>query len=428
MSQPTATAVAPATPPAPEPAPARALMSRRGAGDTPSRMRLVSAALVVVGLLVGLVAAQSFWSAQGALARADANAAQLVRLQDIQTALVRADATATNAFLVGGLEPAEQRADYDDAVERASRQLTFAARAQAADGEALAELSTLVSDYTGGVVQARTINRQGLPLGAQYLREASASLRADALPVLESLTQANEARVATEFTTARQARALAIGAGVVGLLLVAGALWWLARRTHRYLNVPVLGAGLVVLGLLVVSAIVLGSVGAAVASVRDGSYATARAVAGARIAAFDAKSNESLTLISRGSGAAFEEAWVASAAITSDTFAETAVDLAPSWDAYTTLHADIRALDDGGDWDAAVAAATSRADGSANAAFDAFDAASAERLTAAGDETSSALRSAESGLTLGAWLSVLAGILAAALAWWGISQRVEEYR
>ena len=80
---------------------------RRGAGDTPSRMRIVGAALVVVGLLVGLGAAQSFWTADGALSRADANAAQLVRLQDIQTSLVRADADATNAFLVGGLELVE---------------------------------------------------------------------------------------------------------------------------------------------------------------------------------------------------------------------------------------------------------------------------------------------------------------------------------
>ena len=84
---------------------------RTGAGDTPSRLRLVGAALVVLGLLVGLGAAQSFWTADGALSRADANASQLIRLQDIQTSLVRADADATNAFLVGGLEPVEQRRD-----------------------------------------------------------------------------------------------------------------------------------------------------------------------------------------------------------------------------------------------------------------------------------------------------------------------------
>ena len=40
-----------------------------------------------------------------------------MRVQDIQTSLLRADALATNAFLVGGLEPAEQRAEYDEAID-----------------------------------------------------------------------------------------------------------------------------------------------------------------------------------------------------------------------------------------------------------------------------------------------------------------------
>ena len=417
------TQTAPAAPPAPAPgqvrapgqargtspaAPgARAQRTRRGAQDTPGRLRLVSAALIVVGLCVGLGAAQSFWAADGALARADANAAQLVRLQDIQTKLVRADADATNAFLVGGLEQPAQRRDYDQAIERASAQVAFAARAQPADGEVLAALSTSILTYTGMVEQARAINRQGLPLGAQYLRDGSAGLRADALPLMEALNKANEHRVAVEFANARTARNLAIAAALVGL---------------------------VVLAILVVSAVALGSVASAVKDVRTGSYAAARALASARIAAFDAKANESLTLISRGSGAAFETAWkAASGTTTSDLDVAVSVGgadagLPTSWTTYTALHQKIRALDDGGAWDKAVAAAVSRAAGSANAAFDAFDNASEQRLTHAGDATSSGLRDAESELTFGAWLAVLAGILAASLAWWGLSQRIEEYR
>ena len=407
---------------------------RLGVRGTPGRLRIVSAVLVVVGLLFGLAAAQSFWAADGALARADRNAAQLVRLQEIQTSLVRADADATNAFLVGGLEPAAQRADYNAAVDRAARAVAFAARAQSADGDALAALSSAIQHYTGGVVQARADNRLGLPLGAEYLREASAELRADALPILGSLTQANQARVATEFTTARAAQPLALAAGLVTLVVIAGALVWLARRTHRFVNVPVAGSGVVVVVVLVAVAAVLGSVRTTVSDVRAGSYAAARALSGARVAAFDAKANESLTLISRGSGAAFEAAWAASSAATSHRLADAAsidavhADLATSWAAYTALHHKIRVLDDGGAWEQAVAAAVSRDAGSANAAFAAFDSRSGEQLTAAGNATSSALRDAESGLTAAGWLSVLAGVLAAVLAWWGLSQRIEEYR
>ncbi|NTW42491.1 MAG: hypothetical protein HGA44_21890, partial [Cellulomonadaceae bacterium] len=164
------------------------------ARSTPARMRIVAVALVLVGLLVGLAAAQSFSAADGALTRADENAAQLVRIQEIQTRLVRADADVTNAFLVGGLEPAEQHADYDAAIERATELIAYAARAQPADGTVLAALNTSIQQYTAEVERARAANRQALPLGAQYLRNASAGLRADALPELAALTQANEDR------------------------------------------------------------------------------------------------------------------------------------------------------------------------------------------------------------------------------------------
>lgn len=408
--------------------------ARLGVQGTPGRLRVISTVLVLVGLLVGLAGAQSFWAADGALERADRNAAQLVRLQDIQTSLVRADADATNAFLVGGLEPAEQRLDYDAAVEQAARQVAYAARAQSADGDALAALSAAIQRYTGGVVQARATNRQGLPLGAQYLREASAGLRADALPLLESLNDANQDRVAAEFAAARRAQAVVLVAGLVGLALIAGALVWIARRSHRVLNVPVLAAGVVVLVVLVAAVAALGSVGAAVTTVKDGSYAAARALSDARVSAFDAKANESLTLVSRGSGAAFEAAWVTSAEATATRLADAvgvdpgSADLETSWAAYTALHQEIRTLDDGGGWDQAVAAAVSREPGSANAAFAEFDTRSGEQLSAAGDATSSALSDAQSGLTVAGWLCLLAGLGAAALAWWGLSQRIEEYR
>ena len=83
---------------------------------------------VLAALLFGLAAAYSFRAADGALTRAGANTDQLVRVQAIQTKLIQADADATNAFLVGGLEPAEQRADYNAAVTSASKLIAEAAR------------------------------------------------------------------------------------------------------------------------------------------------------------------------------------------------------------------------------------------------------------------------------------------------------------
>ncbi len=78
--------------------------------DTPSRLRLLSLGVVVAGVVTGVVGALVFSALAYSLARAEADTAQLIRVQQIQTNLLIADATATNAFLVGGLEPPAQRA------------------------------------------------------------------------------------------------------------------------------------------------------------------------------------------------------------------------------------------------------------------------------------------------------------------------------
>ena len=93
---------------------------RAAMAGTPGRLRGLGIVSVVAALLFGLAAGQAFRSADGALERAAANSDQLVRIQAIQTNVVQADADATNAFLVGGLEPAAQRADYTAAIATAS--------------------------------------------------------------------------------------------------------------------------------------------------------------------------------------------------------------------------------------------------------------------------------------------------------------------
>ncbi len=102
-------------------------------------------------------------------------------------------------------------------------------------------------------------------------------------------------------------------AALVGLLVLVVAMVWLARRTHRYLNLPLVAAAAVLAVYLVVAVSAMSSLSSTVASAQRGPYAQARALSEARIAAFDAKANESLTLVARGSGASFEAAWQASA-------------------------------------------------------------------------------------------------------------------
>ena len=405
-----------------------------GPADTPTRLRLLAGVLVVVAVLAGLLAAQASWSASASLGRAADAADQLTRVQGVQNGLLQADADATNAFLIGGLEPPEQRVRYETAMGDAAQGVAQAARAQPADAEVLAALNATVMTYTGAVERARATNRQGLPVGAQYLRVASGDLRADAIPLLQALQEAGQSRAEAELDSARTAWLPAAAAVLVSLLVSVVASVWLARRTRRVLNLPVVVGGGVLLAVLVAATVALVVAAGTAERVWAGSYAAERALSDARVAAFDAKSNESLTLVSRGSGAAFEEAWQVSATTVGDRLDAAAplvadgADLVAGWQDYTARHEEVRALDDGGGWEAAVDLATTTEAEGTNAAFTAFDVASAGVLTSVGAETRTALDGARGSLVLLGGLCLGAGVVAAVLGWRGVARRLEEYR
>ncbi|GAA1851564.1 hypothetical protein ACFFOM_00690 [Microlunatus capsulatus] len=441
MSQPSAgtvTAPAPAVPAPPAATPAvgpgtapattaGAEAPRTSSLSTPRRLQLLSAGTVVVGVLVALVGVVTFGLLALVLDRAESDTEQLVRVQSIQTNLLSADATATNAFLVGGLEPAAQRATYDEALSTTSGMIAEAARAQPADATALAELNRQLLDYDAAIEQARANNRQGFPVGAQYLRGASAQLRASALPVLDELVAANAARAGSR---------MRVGAGAVFPVVVALSLaalvlaqLWLARRFHRRVNPGVLAASVVLLVALLASVVGLARLADGVQGVRSGPFADVNAAAGARIGANDAKANESLTLVARGSGGTFERAWTASAGRVTeqlDVLDRPALD--DAWSGYARTHAEIRALDDGGGWDEAVALATGTGAEQANGRFAAVDSGLAEELQTSGEATGNALAGRTPGLVVAALLSLLAGVAVALLGRRGVADRLREYR
>jgi hypothetical protein len=205
---------------------------------------------------------------------------------------------------------------------------------------------------------------------------------------------------------------------------------WLSRRFKRTINVGVLSAALLLLLGLVVGFVCLQQVNNAVSDVRKGDFAALNGASRARIQANDAKSNESLTLIARGSGASFEAAWVASAdAVKAELAALPGQGgLSNAWTTYTTVHQKIRTLDDGGSWDSAVATATGAGKDSSNTAFNAFDAQLASYLDTVSTATSSSLASRQPVLVLAAVVTLLAGLGAGLLGRRGVGDRLREYR
>ena len=272
--------------------------------------------------------------------------------------------------------------------------------------------------------QARANNRQGLPVGAQYLREASAQLRADTLPVLDALITANEERATSAFS-AHQPILVALP-GVVVLLFLG---WFNQRLAHvfrRRFNVGLVGAAAVVAVLTIAATAVTWTVRTDSERLQEGDFATAVQTSAAKTAANDAKSNESLRLISRGSGAAFEEAWAEADARVRELVADDA-GLTDSWAAYGVAHASIVAADEGGDWEGAVEQAVSTEEGSATALFTDFD----ERAEVVVAEASERVTE---GLTAGGWrlvVTALGTVLAAGLAIasvaWGMLARRKEF-
>jgi hypothetical protein len=396
--------------------------------STPRRLRLLSLGVVVVGLVIGVVGALIFSYLALSLNRAKADTAQLIRVQKIQSNLLSADATATNAFLVGGLEPPAQRAAYDQAMSSTSSLIAEAAQAQPADGAALAALNQQVMSYAGVIEQARANNRQGLPVGAQYLRNASTQLRSEALPILDNLVDANAARATDQMKAG--AGYIVVVVTLVGLVGVIIAQLWLARRFRRTFNVGLLASSIVLFILLVGSLIVVQQLRGALNDISSGSLAAVNTAADARINANNAKSNESLTLIARGSGQAFEAAWQSSANSVAEHLGELSdkPELVSQWQAYTDVHTEIRKLDDGGRWDRAVAKATGSGRDSSNTVFAAFDSNLASYLDGVSQEASKSLADEQPLVVGAAILSILGGLAAALLGRRGLATRLKEYR
>lgn len=393
-------------------------------GSTPTlltRLRIL-AITTVLGITAALLASLALTWQVTSQARADS--AQLLRVQDIKVNLLRADALATNAFLIGGLESSTQRDAYDEAIDNTSRAIADAADAQPKDRAALERLGVEVVDFAEAMEQARANNRQGFPVGSAYLAEADSSLRADAIPVVDALVEANTDRSENSLGAPMALIPLAVG------LIGAAALYLLNRRLagifHRRLNVGVAIAGAIVIVLAGASTLLISQQSNNNDDLLDGPYQTAVQGAEARSAGNDAKANESLRLIRRGSGASNEEAWTEASAATISALTRASIPRGP-WRSYAAAHEQLVQLDEGGNWDSARDLAISTAATAPSTLFNSWDEAVGSDVERAGETTSTQLSQLLSWYPILLGLTLLGGLVAAGLASRGITERLREY-
>jgi hypothetical protein len=418
---------------------------------TPGRLRLLLAVLVLLSLAWGALAAftvqQYASAASGVVATREPLSLDALR---IYQRLSDANDAAATAFLTGGLEPATVRQRYLADIGAAESGLEDAtAGGGAGNGVTSTDLRTLAIDlpvYTGEIETARADNRLGLPLGAAYLREASALMRAALLPAAQRLYDTENSSLGTTSAQATGlpliAVTLAVGLGLGGVLCLASR--WLRRRTNRVLN-----AGLVIAGVVVVVSLAWltiaysGGRSDLVAAQARGSTPVA-ALAQVDIAAQQAHADESLTLIDNSGDDVYQQDYLNQERAlgpgpgTLLTTAATAAVGSAAAPAVTSVvidakkwyldHASLRALDDSGKHAAAVQSALGSGAGDAGSWFTLLSAdlntAMAESQ-AAFDSPARAGADAYTGLEAGV---IVAGLVIAASCAWGLRRRLAEYR
>ncbi len=227
--------------------------------------------------------------------------------QQIYQSLSDADATEATAFLAVA-EPPTARTEFRADIERAGAYLQAVTAADRLPATR-SDVRTLVSEipeYTLLIGQARADNRDGLPVGASYLQEASYLMRGRLLPAAADLYRQENARLANSYASATSFPVIALIIALVCAIALFRVQRWLARRTHRRLNRGLAAAslaGLISLAWLLASFL---AARASLVAAHDHGTTAAQTLVQAEITVLRAHADESLTLINRSGDDASE--------------------------------------------------------------------------------------------------------------------------
>ena len=280
---------------------------RRRAITTPGKLALVSMLVVAGALCFGVVATLAERSrADAARAARTQSEPLLVKAVTLYNSLSDANATATTTFLTGGLEPPQRRAHYLQDLRLATGSLTTLTRDISGSGEARSAVRTISDElpvYSGRVEAARANNLQGFPVGAAYLRQASNLLAVTILPAANRLYAIEAQRLGDDYRSGTSnAPLVALGIAIaLSLVILIAAQRFVARISRRIVNVWMLLATLVIAGVSVWAVVgLVGERNALIRAQRDGSDSV-EVLTASRVLLSRAQSDQSLTLVGRGS-------------------------------------------------------------------------------------------------------------------------------
>jgi hypothetical protein len=375
----------------------------------------------------------------------------LVRAQAIYSKLADADATATNTFLVGGLEPIDQRQHYLADLRSASHHLTVATGEIGESGAAARAAAVISRDlpvYAGSVEAARANNRQSLPVGAAYLRQASTLMQQELLPAADRLYGVEARRLEHGYLSAGSGSDVAVVVAVMlaALALLVATQLFLIRRTNRIFNVPLVTASVlvVVLGASLVTSFVVEQ--HRLEAARHPASDLVGALSSARVLALRAESDDSLALIASGSVVRYRAdfdatvrklggrsgmsgALGAAGALTGGSRTSEVVDQArKDYRDYLDVHGRVVQLQDSGQLDDAVARVTGGTAGDELPPLMRLDKSLDRGISESEAQFRSDAGGARSALRFLAIAVPLIAIACSALVLYGLQRRINEYR
>ncbi|MGE5414192.1 MAG: hypothetical protein ACM3NW_08455, partial [Syntrophomonadaceae bacterium] len=154
---------------------------------------------------------------------------------------------------------------------------------------------------------ARANNRQGFPVGAAYLRQASGIMRGAILPAANRLYEVEALRLASGYRSGSSTSTVAaVGAlAILALVVLLASQAYVARVSNRIFNVPLVVASVLVLAAAVWElASFTSEQDALSAARRDGSDAV-EVLATTKVLLLRAERDEGLALAARGGGDAY---------------------------------------------------------------------------------------------------------------------------
>ena len=417
---------------------------------TPGRMSVFAVLAIIAVLTGGIVASSTITQRQSyhetLLAEVEpvANASQT-----LYSSLTIADSAANTAFITGGIEPAELRDRYLQAIATSSSSIIAAAqgldRTDTESIDQLAHINAQLATYTGLVETARTNNRVANPVGSAYLASASTLMQDTILPAAADLYDRQSTSVGEsdrEWSSPPWGSFFLLGLAIAVLVLLQQWLWGL---TGRRVNPP-----LALASVFMVAAFLLTMIAGFLAA-NDNAKGLSEGAAPMneltrqRIDAQKVRAQETLNLVRRTDpeGSAAERATILGGVrdtltvyLDDDEGSSSRISL----DSEGAVTDAIEALDDWvaaqnradslyqqGDYQGAITISSGQGEGDSGAAFDEFDEAMQAAIEEARDTLRTRIDNARRTSSIGPDLIITLSTLAAFAVVVGIAPRIREY-